>query len=88
MTDRIEELLRLLAAEDEEEREDVPALPVTEETVLFYPRTDEGEAGNGERSIGRTAEKRGAVVSGGPRSERSKSGEARRAGQLLRSRRA
>ena len=58
MIDRIEELLGPLAAEDEEEREDVLALTVPEEAVPASPRGDEGEAGDGEaddRSGGRTA---------------------------------
>ena len=80
MTDRIEELLGPLAAEeDEKQEEDVLALPVAEEAVPASPRGNEGEAGDGEtddRSGGRTAKKRGAVVSGGLSSERSASGEA------------
>ena len=76
MTDRIEELLGSLGAEDEEEQEEVLALPVTEETVPFSPHRDEGEAGDSGKSSGGTAEKREAVVSSGLRSEWSESGEA------------
>ena len=61
MIDRIEELLAGLAAEDEEEqeREDVLALPQMEESVPASPRGNEGEAGDGgtgDRSGGRTVE--------------------------------
>ena len=60
MIDRIEELLESLAAEDEEEREDVFALPVTEKAVPASPHGDGEEAGDGgtqdDRSGGRTAE--------------------------------
>ena len=80
MIDRIEELLGSLAAEDDEEQEeDVLALPVAEEAVPASPRGNEGEAGDGETddgSGGRTAKKRGAVVSRGLSLERSESGEA------------
>ena len=58
MIDRIEELLGSLAAQDEEEQEDVLALPMTEETVPAPPRRDGEEAGDGEtgdKSGGRTA---------------------------------
>ena len=59
MIDRIEELLARLAAEDEEEREDVLALSVTEESNPAFPHKNEGEAGEvgaeDGRSGGRTA---------------------------------
>ena len=57
MIDRIEELLGLLAAEDEEEREDGFTLSVTEESVPAFPREDEeaGDGGTGDRSGERTA---------------------------------
>ena len=57
LIDRIEELLTEMAAEDDEEREDVPALPVMEETVPAPPRRDgedAGDGGTGDRSGGRT----------------------------------
>lgn len=59
MIDRIEELLSEMAAEDEEEQEDVLALTVAEETIPASPRRNRGEAGDGktgDRSGGRTAE--------------------------------
>ena len=50
MIDRIEELLQSLAAEeDEEQREDVPALAVTQEGVPASPRVDGERAGDGGR---------------------------------------
>ena len=58
MIDRIEELLGPPAAEDEEEQENVPALPVTEGSVPAFPREDEGETGDsevGDRSGGKSA---------------------------------
>ena len=61
MIDRIEELLSKMAAEDDEEeqREDVLALPVEEESVQAAPHKGEGKAGKvgtDSRSGGRTAE--------------------------------
>ena len=61
MTDRIEELLSQMAAEDEDEerQEDVLALPSAEEAVPAAPRRDAGETrdgGTGDRSGGRTVE--------------------------------
>ena len=66
-----------MAAEDEEEREDVPALATAEKAVPAAPRGDEEAeyGGTEDRSGGRTAKERGAVVSSGLRSERSKGGE-------------
>ena len=71
MIDRIEELLGSLAAEDEEEREDVPAWPITEGTVLFSPHRDEGEAGDGGTEGG------GGAVSGVRRAQRALGGQYR-----------
>ena len=67
MIDRIEELLGSLAAEDdeEEEREDVLTLPVTEETVPSSPRENEGEDGDGgEDGDSGTEDKSGGLAAG------------------------
>ena len=60
MIDRIEELLRSLAADDDEkeQQEDAPALTITKETVPASPHGNGGETGSSgteNRSGGQTA---------------------------------